>query len=267
MLQWFKPLSLCRLAVTAIYLAPACMAVCLAPVALVHAAPLATAEAPASIPDAGPDYRVLFARPASDTDLLGLSQRLQLPDTVRGEFSQARHLKVLKRPLLSRGEFIFDRAQGLVWQQTHPFDTLLILKDKQLIQRDSQGKLQVSDATQAQGAGAISQLLPQLMLAILSGDIQALSGHFSLYLQHPEAATAAETEAEPIPGWRLGLIPRDPLVAKAIAAMVLEGDKQLDALTLLSDNGDLSRIEFSAQRAGPLAEDETALYRLAEPTQ
>lgn len=89
-------------------------------------------------------YQTLFAQGADNAALLALSQKLNLGETVRGHFVQSRQLKVLKKPLVSQGQFVFDKAQGLIWQQLSPFESLLILKDKQLIQKDSQGRVQIS---------------------------------------------------------------------------------------------------------------------------
>ncbi|MGL4712832.1 MAG: outer membrane lipoprotein carrier protein LolA, partial [Shewanella sp.] len=91
-------------------------------------------------------YQTLFNQTADKAQLVALSQKLNLGETVRGQFVQSRQLTVLKKPLISQGQFIFDRTQGLIWQQIKPFDSLLILKDKQLIQRDSQGRVQVNQA-------------------------------------------------------------------------------------------------------------------------
>ena len=126
-------------------------------------------------------YQSLFNQGADNAALLALSQKLNLGETVRGHFVQSRQLKVLKKPLISQGQFVFDKDQGLIWQQLTPFESLLILKDKQLIQRDSQGRVQVSSADASASAAAMGDLLPSLVSAMLGGDISGLSNHFELH--------------------------------------------------------------------------------------
>ncbi|MCU8008687.1 outer membrane lipoprotein carrier protein LolA [Shewanella sp. SM87] len=206
-------------------------------------------------------YQTLFSQSADTAQLVALSQKLNLGETVRGQFVQSRQLKVLKKPLISQGQFIFDQTQGLIWQQIKPFESLLILKDKQLIQRDSQGRVQVSKADASASAAAIGDLLPSLVRAMLGGDISGLSENFEL---HFLIADRLSTDGQ----WQLGLTPKDPLMKKAIANMVLEGSDVLQSLVLLSAapsvaQQDMTRIDFSALSQGKLSETELTQYAVA----
>ncbi|MEJ6521490.1 outer membrane lipoprotein carrier protein LolA [Shewanella bicestrii] len=217
-------------------------------------------------------YQTLFAQGADNAALLALSQKLNLGETVRGHFVQSRQLKVLKKPLVSQGQFVFDKAQGLIWQQLSPFESLLILKDKQLIQKDSQGRVQISQADASASAAAMGDLLPSLVNAMLGGDISGLSANFELHFlaQEPLAQDKSpqESSSSSSANWQLGLTPKDPLMKKAIAHMVLEGSDTLHALVLLSANPsvspqDITRIDFSELRQGPLSEAELAQYAIS----
>ncbi|MCS6192797.1 outer membrane lipoprotein carrier protein LolA [Shewanella baltica] len=206
-------------------------------------------------------YQTLFSQSADTAQLVALSQKLNLGETVRGHFVQSRQLKVLKKPLISQGQFIFDQTQGLIWQQIKPFESLLILKDKQLIQRDSQGRVQVSKADASASAAAMGDLLPSLVRAMLGGDISGLSENFELHFLITDRLS-------PDGQWQLGLTPKDPLMKKAIANMVLEGSDVLQSLVLLSaapnvTPQDMTRIDFSALSQGTLSETELAQYALA----
>ncbi|MCS6260225.1 outer membrane lipoprotein carrier protein LolA [Shewanella baltica] len=206
-------------------------------------------------------YQTLFSQSADTAQLVALSQKLNLGETVRGHFVQSRQLKVLKKPLISQGQFIFDKEQGLIWQQIKPFESLLILKDKQLIQRDSQGRVQVSKADASASAAAMGDLLPSLVRAMLGGDISGLSENFELHFLITDRLS-------PDGQWKLGLTPKDPLMKKAIANMVLEGSDVLQSLVLLSaapnvTPQDMTRIDFSALSQGTLSEAELAQYALA----
>lgn len=222
-------------------------------------------------------YQTLFSQSADTAQLVALSQKLNLGETVRGQFVQSRQLKVLKKPLISQGQFIFDKEQGLIWQQIKPFESLLILKDKQLIQRDSQGRVQVSKADTSASAAAMGDLLPSLVRAMLSGDISGLSENFELHFLITDKLSTDKFSPEKLtpenlsPGsqWQLGLTPKDPLMKKAIANMVLEGGDTLQSLVLLSaapsvSPQDMTRIDFSALSQGKLSETELAQYAVAD---
>ncbi|MCH1931072.1 outer membrane lipoprotein carrier protein LolA [Shewanella sp. A25] len=201
-------------------------------------------------------YQALFNQGADNAALLALSKKLNLGETVRGQFVQSRQLKVLKKPLVSRGQFIFDKEKGLIWQQLAPFESLLMLKDKQLIQRDSQGRVQVSQSDANAGAAAMGDLLPNLVRAMLSGDVSGLAQNFELHL-----LTLDEKQ------WQLGLTPKDATVKKAIANMVLAGSDKVESLVLMSSEPsvtvqDLTRIDFSELIQGALNEAEAAQFSL-----
>lgn len=217
-------------------------------------------------------YQTLFSQSADTAQLVALSQRLNLGETVRGQFMQSRQLKVLKKPLISQGQFIFDQTQGLIWQQITPFESRLILKNKQLIQIDSQGRVQVSKADTSINAAAMADLLPNLVRAMLGGDISGLSKNFELHFLNTERLSPERPSAQKLSlengQWQLGLTPKDPLMKKAIANMVLEGNDRLQSLVLLSaapsvTPQDMTRIDFSALSKGKLSETELAQYAVA----
>ncbi|MBW3531769.1 outer membrane lipoprotein carrier protein LolA [Shewanella sp. NKUCC06_TVS] len=216
-------------------------------------------------------YQALFSQNADTAQLVALSQKLNLGETVRGQFVQSRQLKVLKKPLISQGQFIFDQTQGLIWQQIKPFESMLILKDKQLIQRDSQGRVQVSKADASASAAAMGDLLPSLVRAMLGGDISGLSENFELHFLIADRLSTEKLSPERLNTdgqWQLGLTPKDPLMKKAIANMVLEGSDVLQSLVLLSaapsvSPQDMTRIDFSALSQGKLSETELTQYAVA----
>ncbi|OBT05284.1 hypothetical protein A9267_15585 [Shewanella sp. UCD-FRSSP16_17] len=187
----------------------------------------------------------LFNTTASNEQLTHLASQLQLGTQAKGQFQQTRHLAVLKRPLKSAGQFMFSQDIGLLWQQQTPFKSTLLLKQNTLLQQDSFGNIQQTTANQT--SSAMAEQLPQLMQGLLTGDVDALAKDFHLYM--------APDIDQHNPYWQLGLVAKDPLIAKAIGAMVLEGQQQIHRLTMLSEkptiaekdqlSGDKTVIEFA----------------------
>ncbi len=59
--------------------------------------------------------------------------------SVQAEFTQEKHLKILVRPLVSRGVFAFQAPQSLRWEYLSPLHSLLLLHDgkiRKMIERD-----------------------------------------------------------------------------------------------------------------------------------
>ena len=189
----------------------------------------------------------LFTTHATNAQLTVLAQKLQLGQQAKGEFSQTRYLAVLKRPLKSAGIFIFSQDTGLLWQQTSPFASTIVLKQNTLIQQDSFGNISHSQANQT--SSAMAEQLPQLMQALLMGDIKALANDFELFMPSNGSfqSNTANSLAD-LGNWQLGLVAKDPLIKQAIGAMVLEGGyieggdmdgtNQIKRLTMLSTQPD-----------------------------
>jgi hypothetical protein len=196
------------------------------------------------------DIQTLYSQPATTEALRALAQQLNLQLDTR----QLRHLQVLKKPLLSQGQIIFSPAQGLVWQQQRPFSTLMVLKDQQLIQQNSQGKVQQLNA--AVSGNPIAQQLPRLLQAIMAGDIDALSANFALFMPAKTPKNAS---------WQLGLQAKDPQVQASMGNITLSGDTQLRSLIMTSSQADIrdyTQIQFIDPQQGPLSASELALFSL-----
>ncbi|WP_137223587.1 outer membrane lipoprotein carrier protein LolA [Shewanella sp. MEBiC00475] len=208
------------------------------------------------------DIQALYTQPATTEDLSALAQQLNLQLDTRGKFVQLRHLQVLKKPLLSQGQFIFSPTQGLVWQQQRPFNTLMMLKDQQLIQQNSQGKIQHFNA--GANGNSIAQQLPRLLQAIMAGDIDALSADFNLFMPAAQSVIQPATKPENR-SWQLGLQAKDPQVQSSMGNITLSGDTLIRSLIMTSNQADISdytQIQFTLTQQGPLSETELALFSL-----
>lgn len=204
------------------------------------------------------DIQTLYTQPASTEALSALAQRLNLQLDTRGQFVQLRHLQVLKKPLLSQGQFIFSPTQGLVWQQQRPFKTLMVLKDQQLIQQNSQGKIQHFSA--GANGNPIAQQLPRLLQAIMAGDIAALSADFNLFMPATQPANQPANRS-----WQLGLQAKDPQVQSSMGNITLSGDTLIRSLIMTSNQADVrdyTQIQFTQTQQGQLSEAELALFSL-----
>jgi hypothetical protein len=204
------------------------------------------------------DIQTLYTQPATTEDLSALAQQLNLQLDTRGQFVQLRHLQVLIKPLLSQGQFIFSPTQGLVWQQQRPFKTLMVLKDQQLTQQNSQGKIQHFSA--GANGNPIAQQLPRLLQAIMAGDIDALSVDFNLFMPAAQSVIQPENRS-----WQLGLQAKDPQVQSSMGNITLSGDTLIRSLIMTSNQADVrdyTQIQFTLTQQGPLSETELALFSL-----
>ena len=160
------------------------------------------------------------------------------PPALRGEFEQQRTLRGARRALVSRGEFLILRDRGVLWRTREPAASSLVITPTTLRAVGADGRVQ-----QQLAAASVPGLreFTQLMLALLAGDLRALSTQFRI-----------DGELDGEQGWALLLEPLAPAVAAQMARVRVDGDRFVQQVTIDEAGGDRVQIRFSAQR--PAAE-------------
>ncbi len=81
---------------------------------------------------------------------------------------------------------------------------------------------------------------PELLFALLAGDLAALEKRFRIDANSTSAA-----------GWRLALAPTDESVARVFNHVELEGDRYVRRVRLDEVNGDVTAIRFDKLAEAP----------------
>ena len=185
-----------------------------------------------------------FAQPAVDFARL-LHERLKTAPVLKGEFEQTKTLKGFKNPLVSKGEFLVARGQGVWWHTKQPFEATLVVTKTRLFTRNADGG--ASDLVDAQAEPGVRQV-NELILSLLAADPQALADKFTVVAQ----AVGAD-------GWSLVLTPRDPNLAKFLVRATLAGERDVQTVRLDEARGDSTQIRFWHQQPSTaLTADEAA---------
>ena len=127
----------------------------------------------------------------------GIKKAAPTIKTVRAEFVQEKHMKILARPLVSRGVFYFRAPDALRWEYRSPVHSILLMHD---------GKTRryfKSNGAISEDAGAHLQSLQMVLQDIT----QWLNGRFE---ENPAFRAGLE------PGRKIVLRPRE----KSLAAMI-----------------------------------------------
>ncbi len=134
----------------------------------------------------------------------------------QGAFQQEKHLKFLKKPLLSTGTFIYDQNKGVLWQTLTPIVSTLRINEIQLTSEQ-----------------AIPPTFGRIFKVLLGGELSRLTEDFEV--------TGTEQQG----AWQLQLLPKDQLLKKVIGAIRLQGDKEIRRWELQEINGNVTQINFS----------------------
>lgn len=172
---------------------------------------------------------------SSVTDLASLQTQLSQHETVRGDFTQQRHIEMFEQPLSSEGHFTLNKEQGLLWQQETPFPVGLVLTQDKLRQTFAGQQPQVITAKENPMAFYFSHVF----LAVFHGDTEALKEQFDI-------AFKAESDQ-----WTIELTPLNAPLNAVFTSITLSGSDNIDQLELLEIRGDKTDISFTNQTHQP----------------
>ena len=167
--------------------------------------------------------------------------------SVRADFTQEKHLPILKKPLISMGSFAYQAPGNLRWEYREPVRSILLMHQGETRRfLDSEGKL-VPD--QSAGLQAMSLVMDQITAW--------LGGRFD---DNPMFAS------ELVPGGKVLLTPTAEGMAKLIQKIELQFAAQpgaIDTVTIYEDENAFTRLIFRELSINPSLDE--ALFREAEP--
>ena len=149
-------------------------------------------------------------------------------ESISAEFVQAKHLPILARPLISRGEFHFRKPDALRWEYQEPVRTLLLMH-KGTLQRYRQS----GDGLKAETGGSL-----QAMQFVMAEITDWFKGRFNR-----SRMFAARLE----PGPRIVLRPREAAFKKVIRKIVLQlADRPgvIESVTIYESPDSFTRLTF-----------------------
>ena len=188
-----------------------------------------------------------FAAPDADFARL-IRDRLKTSPVLKGEFEQSKTLKGFRNPLVSKGEFLVARGQGVWWHTQQPYESTLVVTKTRLFTRNADGTAgNLMDARAEPGLQQVNELI----FSLLSADLDVLADKFTIVAQPVGAA-----------GWTLVLTPRDANLAKFLVRATLAGERDVQSVRIDEARGDTTQIRFSRQQPSTaLTPDEAARFQ------
>ena len=187
--------------------------------------------------------------PAPAADFVKLvHERLKVAPVLRGDFEQTKTLKGFRNPLVSKGEFLVARGQGVWWHTLQPFESTLVVTPTKLFTRNADGS--ASNLMDAQAEPGLQQV-NALVFSLLAADVDVLADRFTVVSQPVGAA-----------GWTLVLTPRDANIAKFLVRATLAGERDVQSVRIDEARGDVTQIRFARQvPSAALAPEEAARFK------
>lgn len=157
--------------------------------------------------------------------LQDLSQVLQKPQHIQGEFMQTRQLQNSAMTMKTNGKFVLIPKRGLLWHTQKPFDNRLRVRAEGMMQWNGQNWLAHTRKT-----GQTQQI--QLFLDLLGGNAQGLEKQFDLSL------TGQANQ------WRLQLNPKSMIMKKIFQSIEIKGNSVVTQIVLHEKQGDRTTMDF-----------------------
>ncbi|MFZ2170883.1 MAG: outer membrane lipoprotein carrier protein LolA, partial [Methylococcaceae bacterium] len=93
--------------------------------------------------------------------LTQIASRLAKTAITNGDFQQEKQLKILRKPLISTGQFTYDQSKGVIWKTLTPVASILLVSDTRLLT--------------TQGEQAVPAAFGKVFKAMLGGDLNQLT--------------------------------------------------------------------------------------------
>lgn len=176
-----------------------------------------------------------------------LGARLENSPVLRAEFVQTKELAAFKKPVLTRGQLVFARQDGVLWQIEQPLKLTYVLGETRITEIGDDGQV-VSRAVN--DVPAMAQV-GRILRALLGAQLGPLREWFD--------ANAEGSEKQ----WTLILTPKSPQVGQFIRRITLGGSQYVDTIAIEEKNGDTARIRFRQISEGKtLSKEERSLFDL-----
>ncbi|RCK45723.1 hypothetical protein [Thalassospira profundimaris] len=175
-------------------------------------------------------------------DSAGISAPLSISDDayLTGVFQLDRHLNGFDQPLVSTGSFTLSPKDGLVWENQEPFPDTTVMTDRGITRVLDDG------STEVIASGAQFHQFIALISAVLAGNWDALSAHFTIAEMPPETG---ENNAS----WHVKLVPLAGLpIADQIIEITASGDQFVEHVTIKKPSGDYDDITLGNQAKASL---------------
>ena len=166
---------------------------------------------------------------AAQALLAQVRQRVLDAPVVRGQFTQRKTVQGFKQPLQSSGDFVVARGKGIAWQVRQPFASTLIVKPDSLLSRAADGSVAMQMKAQDE---PVLRTINAMLFAVMAADLAQLSQYFEVTGQVQAA------------GWKLHLVPRDPMLAQWLQSVDLRGQQFVQEVLLQEARGDRSQIQI-----------------------
>lgn len=145
-----------------------------------------------------------------------------------GSFIQKRIVQKIQRVFESSGTFLISGKDGIILNVEKPFASRSEISKEKMIQIFPDGTSVEMNAAN----NAVFREIAASVQAIFNGNLESLQQKFDIYFVTQKKK------------WTIGLRPKEKMIQKALASILLEGQKNLEKVEMLDGEGNILSYEF-----------------------
>lgn len=145
-----------------------------------------------------------------------------------GSFIQKRIVQKIQRVFESSGTFLISGKNGIILNVEKPFASRSEISKEKMIQVFPDGTSVEMNAAN----NAVFREIAASVQAVFNGNLESLQQKFDIYFVTQKKK------------WTIGLRPKEKMIQKALASILLEGQKNLEKVEMLDGEGNILSYEF-----------------------
>ncbi|WP_308603214.1 outer membrane lipoprotein carrier protein LolA [uncultured Fibrobacter sp.] len=145
-----------------------------------------------------------------------------------GSFIQKRIVQKIQRVFESSGTFLISGKDGIILNVEKPFASRSEISKEKMIQVFPDGTSVEMNAAN----NAVFREIAASVQAVFNGNLESLQQKFDIYFVTQKKK------------WIIGLRPKEKMIQKALASILLEGQKNLEKVEMLDGEGNILSYEF-----------------------
>ncbi len=145
-----------------------------------------------------------------------------------GSFIQKRIVQKIQRVFESLGTFLISGKDGIILNVEKPFASRSEISKEKMIQVFPDGTSVEMNAAN----NAVFREIAASVQAVFNGNLESLQQKFDIYFVTQKKK------------WTIGLRPKEKMIQKALASILLEGQKNLEKVEMLDGEGNILSYEF-----------------------
>jgi len=174
-----------------------------------------------------------------------LGARLEQTPVLRAEFVQTKELAALKKPVVTRGQLVFARRDGVLWIIEHPLKLTYVMTEQRIGEMGDDGQMQLRSVQEVPAMAQVGRILR----ALLGAQLGPLREWFD---------ASADVDGQ---RWTMTLTPKSAQVGQFIRRITLAGTTTVDSLNIEEASGDATRIRFrNTVESKTLSSEEQKLF-------